>query len=306
MWEYQSSMARSSAPPLVVVLHGCKQSAHDYAADSGWLKYARRFAFNLLLPEQKSGWFGNNELGCFNWFYRGDQEPEGGETLSIKQMIDFMVEQKLADPKRIYITGLSAGGAMTAVMLASYPGTFAGGGIVAGVPYGCSRVPAYVPRWWLGYGWNLSYTGPYRCMNPGLDLSATQWGNKIRALHRSVPSKWPRISIWHGKEDKTVAVRNAMELAEQWTNLHNIKQLRSASQPHDGYDHIVYLDAAGQTAVELFLLNGFGHGQPIKPDDRWFSREKLDECGRTSKFMLKSPLCASFYMARLWELLPAN
>ena len=76
----------------------------------------------------------NNQNACFNWFEREDTRRDSGEALSIRQMIDAMVKRHSIDPSRVYIVGLSAGGAMTAVMLATYPEVFAGGAIVAGVP----------------------------------------------------------------------------------------------------------------------------------------------------------------------------
>ena len=94
---------------------------------------ADRFGFALLLPEQRRA---NNPNGCFTWFSAEDTSRECGEALSIRQMIERMVIDHGIDRSRIYVTGLSAGGAMTSVMLATYPEVFAGGAIVAGLPYG--------------------------------------------------------------------------------------------------------------------------------------------------------------------------
>jgi poly(hydroxyalkanoate) depolymerase family esterase len=134
--------------PLIVVLHGCKQKAAAFARDADSATLA------LLLPEQKGlprylydvylfpwvvAMFGaNNQNACFNWFEPDDTVRDRGEALSIRQMIDAMVERHSVDRSRVYVVGLSAGGAMTAVMLAAYPERFAGGAIVAGVPYGCA------------------------------------------------------------------------------------------------------------------------------------------------------------------------
>ena len=123
-------VARDGA--LVVVLHGCSQNAADYDLGAGWSTLADRFGFCLLLPEQQAA---NNPNRCFNWFQPGDNERGQGEAQSIRQMIDRMVSDHGIDPRRIFITGLSAGGAMTSVMLAAYPEVFAGGAIVAGLPF---------------------------------------------------------------------------------------------------------------------------------------------------------------------------
>ena len=123
----------SDSPALVVVLHGCTQTAGGYDHGTGWSTMADRFGFALLLPEQRRA---NNPNSCFTWFSAADTSRERGEALSIRQMIERMVLDHGIDRSRIYVTGLSAGGAMTSVMLATYPEVFAGGAIVAGLPYG--------------------------------------------------------------------------------------------------------------------------------------------------------------------------
>ena len=121
--------------PLVTVLHGCTQTAAGYDHGSGWSQLAERGGFALLLPEQQRA---NNANLCFNWFTRNDAIRGSGECLSIRQMIGAVCAAHELDPTRIFITGLSAGGAMTSVMLATYPELFAGGAIIAGLPYGCA------------------------------------------------------------------------------------------------------------------------------------------------------------------------
>src|SRR5215470_13383145 len=120
-------------PALVVVLHGCTQTAAGYDLGAGWSTLADRYGFVLLLPEQQRS---NNPHGCFNWFRPEHSRRNQGEPLSIRQMIEKCVVDFGIDRRRIFITGLSAGGAMTSVMLACYPEVFAGGAIVAGLPYG--------------------------------------------------------------------------------------------------------------------------------------------------------------------------
>jgi poly(3-hydroxybutyrate) depolymerase len=116
---------------LVVVLHGCGQTAAGYDLGAGWSTLAKRYGFALLLPEQQVS---NNANLCFNWFNTDDIARERGEACSIRQMIARMIVDHGVDQRRIFITGLSAGGAMTSVMLATYPEIFAGGAIIAGLP----------------------------------------------------------------------------------------------------------------------------------------------------------------------------
>ena len=119
--------------PLVVVLHGCSQTAAGYDLGAGWSKLAKHYGFALLMPEQRSS---NNVNGCFNWFSPEDTTRDHGEACSIRQMVARMTYYNRIDKRRIYVTGLSAGGAMTSVMLATYPDVFAGGAVIAGLPFG--------------------------------------------------------------------------------------------------------------------------------------------------------------------------
>ncbi|MGZ9125383.1 MAG: extracellular catalytic domain type 1 short-chain-length polyhydroxyalkanoate depolymerase, partial [Candidatus Binatia bacterium] len=118
--------------PLVVVLHGSLQTADDYNYGSGWSTLADQHCFALLFPQQRRS---NNAMRAFNWFEPEDSHRDRGEALSIREMIEQMVVEYSIDRRRIFITGLSSGGAMTSVMLATYPEVFAGGAIIAGLPY---------------------------------------------------------------------------------------------------------------------------------------------------------------------------
>ena len=107
---------------MVVVLHGCGQTAAGYDLGAGWSTLAQHYGFALLMPEQQRG---EQCQGCFNWFNPEDIARDSGEACSIRQMIARMVGDHGIDPHRIFVTGLSAGGAMTSVMLATYPELFA-------------------------------------------------------------------------------------------------------------------------------------------------------------------------------------
>jgi poly(3-hydroxybutyrate) depolymerase len=104
--------------PLVVALHGCTQTAAEYDRGTGWSNLADRYGFAVLLPEQRRG---NNPNVCFDWFQPEDIKRGEGEVASIAAMVRNMVAEHGLDPKRVFVTGLSAGGAMTAALLATYP-----------------------------------------------------------------------------------------------------------------------------------------------------------------------------------------
>ena len=147
----------------------------------------------------------NNPNGCFNWFQTGDIKRGRGEALSIRQMVGKMVADHGIDPDRVFVTGLSAGGAMTSVMLATYPDVFAGGAIIAGLPYGAAS------------NVQQAFENMFQCP----PRSARAWGDLVRGASPH-DGPWPRVSVWHGGADATVIPSNANEILKQWTNVHGL------------------------------------------------------------------------------------
>lgn len=275
MFEYVPAGLPAGAP-LVVALHGCSQSAAAYDDETGWQMLADRWHFALVLPQQQSA---NNSSGCFNWFEAGDTARGQGEALSIKQMVDRTIAVRGSAPGRVYVTGLSAGGAMTATMLATYPDVFAGGAILSGIPYRCAT----------------SQSAGFSCMNPGSDLAPAQWGDKVRAAS-TWTGPWPLVSVWHGDADYVVRPANLTESMEQWTDVHGIDQAADVSETVAGYPHRVYKDAAGRPRVETWTITGMGHGTPVDPG----SGET--QCGTAGAFVLDVDLCSSYYIGKFWGL----
>ncbi|GIG56942.1 feruloyl esterase [Longispora fulva] len=264
--------------PLVVALHGCGQNAAGYATDSGWTELADRYALAVLVPQTSTA---NNIQGCFNWFLPGDTGRGAGEALSIRQMVARLAADAGTDPARTYVTGLSAGGAMTAVMLAAYPDVFAGGGIAAGLPYRCATTV-------------LEAT--VNCMSQGVDLTPAQWGDKVRAAS-GYNGPWPVVSIWHGTADPTVNPVNLRELADQWTDVHGADRTADVTDTVNGYPHQVFRDAAGAAVVETFSVTGMRHAQPIDPGTG------PGQCGRAGDpYILDVDVCAAYQMMVFWGL----
>jgi poly(hydroxyalkanoate) depolymerase family esterase len=263
-------------PALVVVLHGCGQTATGYDLGAGWSALAEHYGFALLMPEQQRS---NNGQGCFNWFNPEDIARDRGEACSIRQMIARMVSDHGIDSHRIFVTGLSAGGAMTSVMLATYPEVFAAGAVIAGLPYGVA-------------------TNLREALNGMLQSSARPAG-ALGDLVRSASEHkgaWPKLSVWHGSADRTVNPANANEIVKQWLDLHDLPATPMSNGIVDGYPRQVWWNADGETIVESYTITDMAHGTPLgiaENDERY---------GAEGAFLIETGISSSHHIASFFGL----
>lgn len=264
---------------LVVVLHGCQQDAPGYDAGTGWSELAARHGFALLYPAQQTA---NNPMNCFKWYDPSATARVGGEAESILAMVAFMLREHALDPKRIFVTGLSAGGAMAAALLASAPDVFAGGAIIAGLPHGAaSSVPEAL-----------------QAMRSPPSLTAAQWGAKVRAAHPH-RGRRPSVSIWHGTGDTTVAYANAEANVLQWAHVLELDPRAHTSERGPGHLRQIWHDAAGEGRLELWSVDGMAHGTPIAPG----SEHDAHRIGAAAPFILDADLASTWHIADGWGLL---
>ncbi|MGT2513615.1 extracellular catalytic domain type 1 short-chain-length polyhydroxyalkanoate depolymerase [Sphingomonas panni] len=250
---------------LVVALHGCTQDAAVYDHGTGWSTLADTEGFAVLFPEQRRA---NNANMCFNWFESADIARLGGEAESIAAMIDHVVADHAIDPARIFITGLSAGGAMTAVMLATHPEKFAAGAIIGGLPYGTA-------------------IGVRAALERMRGAAATD------ALPIAPASASPRVAIWHGTADTTVTIANSDALVRQWCAVHALPAEPQQGGNGPNWSHRAWCDAQGHTLVEEWRIVGMGHGVPVDPSSG---------IGAAGPFMLDVGLSSTLEIARSWGL----
>jgi poly(hydroxyalkanoate) depolymerase family esterase len=276
-WAYVPARLPPGAA-LVVVLHGCTQDAAGFDHGSGWSELAERHGFALLFPEQTRA---NNPNLCFNWFAPGDIRRGEGEVRSIREMIATMVADHRLAPSRVFVTGLSAGGAMAAAMLATYPEVFAAGAIIAGLPYGvASGVPQAMERM---RGSNLP---------DGTTLA--------RLVRDASPHNgpWPRVSIWHGTADSTVAPETGEALVVQWGILHGLPTAPSERRVNGALTQRIWRDAQGRVVMEASSVAGMSHGVPLATGG--------DGCGAAGAFMLDVGISSTARIADFFGLATAD
>ena len=186
-------------------------------------------------------------------------------------MIETFVTAHNLDRKRIFITGLSAGGAMAAVMLATYPEIFMAGAIIAGLPYGIANT-----------------------MPQAFDRMRGQGGPSEQILQQHLrdasghTGTWPRISIWQGSADQTVVPSNAEAIAAQWRGVHQFEKVRSEVESiHVRWS---WCNAAGEVLIEMNTINSMGHGTPLGDDG----------LGAPGPYMLDVGISSTREIAQFW------
>lgn len=238
--------------PVVCMLHGCTQDAATFAIATRMNAVADRHGFVVVYPEQERG---DNPQTCWNWFRRDHQARRGGEPAWIAAIVAELMGTRSIDARRVFVAGLSAGGAMAAILGATHPDLFAAVGVHSGLAYGSA---ASVP-------------GAFSAMARGGGDGA----ERGRAAHAAMgPRACPMPGIVvHGSADRTVAPDNAYRILEQWfaadrlagTASGDLDLARPAVVEHgrvDGghaYARSRWTDARGALTHEYLRVDGMGH-----------------------------------------------
>ncbi len=230
---YQPAVRAGAVPglqPLVVMLHGCTQSADDFAAGTQMNRLADEHGFLVLYPEQSTS---ANASRCWNWFRPQDQVRDGGEPALIAAMVRSVMSEQPVDAQRVFVAGLSAGAAMAVVLGETWPDLFAAVGAHSGLPYAAAH-----------------------------DIPSAMAAMKGRgAVGRSAAHAVPTI-VFHGDRDHTVQHSNGEHIAQQARRATPALDVSSASGTATGgrrYTRELHTDAGGRVVVEQWTVHGAGH-----------------------------------------------
>lgn len=233
---YVPSSYKGQPVPLVVMLHGCTQSPDDFAAGTGMNTAAEEETCLVLYPGQTPS---ANPQKCWNWFSAADQQRGSGEPALIAGITRQVMREYAVGPARVYVAGLSAGGAAAAIMGETYPDLYAAVGVHSGLACGAARdLPSA--------------------------MAAMQRGNGAAASSRFTSGQPRRIVptiVFHGDRDKTVNPRNADDVVERATPAtpSQVRTLRGKAPGGRAYTCTVHCDETGRPLTEHWVVEGAGH-----------------------------------------------
>lgn len=249
---YIPSGYRGQALPLIVMLHGCTQAPDDFAAGTRMNVLAERELFFVVYPEQA---IPANQTKCWNWFQATDQHRDRGEPSLLAGLTRQIVSAYHLNPRRVYVVGLSAGGAMAVILGVSYPDLYAALGVHSGLAYGAAH----------------DLPSALAAMQNGGTTAARQQDSRFPAA--GIGTRVVPTIVFHGDQDTTVHPRNGDEVLAQWAAIHSgggpdavagthLRVTVNRGQVPDGhvYTRSIYHDTRGQALMERWLVHGAGHG----------------------------------------------
>jgi poly(hydroxyalkanoate) depolymerase family esterase len=284
MFTHVSKKTEHVKKALVVVLHGCTQTAGIIAAQTGWNKLADEYDFHVIYPQQKMI---NNPERCFCWYRKRDVTKGRGEDASIIEMIAYMKKNYSIDSSQVFVTGLSAGAIMSVALLSTNPETFNAGAIFAGAAYKSAAsifTAGLVSTKWIHH-------------------SPKKWDLKVRKQNPNYTGAYPRMIIYQGQTDFIVNRNNGTELMKQWTHLHRLDTTPStriyqfAGVPD--LERETYGVGKEFNAVVYYKVKKLGHAYLINPG------ACINEGGKRGIFSRDKNYHATWWTAMDFGLIPS-
>src|SRR5215210_820534 len=231
---YVPSGYRGEAVPLVVMLHGCTQNPDDFAAGTSMNVLAEEHTFLVAYPGQPSS---ANANKCWNWFVPGDQTRDAGEPSILAGITRQIMSDHAVDPRRVYVAGMSAGGAAAAIMGAAYPDLYAAIGVHSGLAQGAAHDI------------------------PSAFAAMRQGGSSVASASRGRSGRPMQTIAFHGDQDQTVSAVNGEQVIAQAKAGANLRTTVILGQSEGGvrYARSVQADEAGRPVLEHWVLQGAGH-----------------------------------------------
>jgi poly(hydroxyalkanoate) depolymerase family esterase len=222
---------RGQPVPLIVMLHGCTQSADDFAAGTRMNEAGEENTCIIAYPEQVRS---ANVQKCWNWFKAGDQVRDAGEPSLIAGITRAVMQDLAIDPRRVYVAGLSAGGAAAAVMAAAHPDLYAAFGVHSGLAHGAAQ-----------------------------DVNSAMTAMRIGASGRrkaGINDRAVPVIVFHGDRDTVVNPLNADQVVAQAAGGAQLT-IRSEDGHLGGraYTRTLFIDAERRTVAEQWTIHGAGH-----------------------------------------------
>ncbi|HEU5157474.1 MAG TPA: PHB depolymerase family esterase [Streptosporangiaceae bacterium] len=236
----------SARPAILVAVHYCTGSGPAFFSGTDFARLADQFGFIVVYPSAtRSG-------SCFDVSSPQALRHDGGsDPVGIISMVRWVQQNMNGDPGRVYVTGASSGGMMTNVLLGDYPDVFKAGAAFMGVPFGCFATTD-------GSMWNTA------CANGQISRTPQQWGDLVRGAFPGYTGLRPRMQVFHGTTDTTLAFPNFNEEIKQWTNVLGVSQTPSSTDsPQSGWTRTRYGGTGTMAPVEGISVQGVGHSLPL-------------------------------------------
>jgi poly(hydroxyalkanoate) depolymerase family esterase len=266
--------------PLVVVLHGCVQTANEIAEQSGWNTLADSNNFMVIYPQQKVE---NNLNKCFNWYENSDILKNDGESETIKEMIQYTIQNFDIDPSNIFVTGISAGGAMTNVLMANYPNMFKSGAVLSGIPFKAANDLATA----------------YSAMQGKIEKTNEEWAAAISDNNPNYEGNYPKVAIFHGTDDAFVNIKNAEIIEMQWKGIHKIESEPTIIPEFNGNNDIAETTYFKNNCPVIikYEINNLGHAMAVDP-----GTEK-QQGGNVARFSADKNFHTTYWTAKFFRLI---